>query len=84
MSEVKELREQAKCKDQQLEEPRNQLVELKKAQADSARKIFDLKAEIKHVERQWEKSAFEIKDNILDQAQVSSISQSTLRVYSFL
>ena len=41
-----------------------------KLKANSAKAISDLKAKIKHVERQWEKSAYEIKDNIFAQAKV--------------
>ena len=46
------------------------MIKLEKAQANLAREISNLKAEVKHIKRQWERSAFEIKDNILAQAQV--------------
>ena len=44
-------------------------MELEEAQTNSSKKIFDQKAEIKYIEDQWAKSAFEIKD-ILAQARV--------------
>ena len=45
-------------------------MELEKIQVYSTKELSDLKAEIKYIESQWEKSAFRIKDNILAQALV--------------
>ena len=69
-SDVEELRGQAKSKDQQLEEFNGRLEKLDKVQVNSTKEIFDLKAKIKYIEWQWEKFAFQIKDNILAQASV--------------
>ena len=45
-------------------------MEPKKIQVDLTKDISNLKAEIKCIKWPWEKSAFEIKDNILVQASV--------------
>ena len=76
-SKVKGLKKQVKSKDQQLEELKGQLGELEKAYTNLTKKISNLKVEIKYIEEQWEKSAYEIKENILARAE-SSVPESTL------
>ena len=44
--------------------------ELKEANTKASNEITKLKADIKFIERQWEKSTFEIKDNILVQCRI--------------
>lgn len=44
--------------------------EHEKANADSSRVISKLKVDIEFIEQQWERSAFEIKENIFEQCQV--------------
>ena len=46
-----------------------QLSELEKAYADSSEVVSKLKAEVKYIEEQWQKSIFKIKGNILAQCQ---------------
>ena len=43
---------------------------LEKAYADSSEVVSKLKAEVKYIEDQWERSAFKIKENMLMQCQV--------------
>ena len=68
-----EVKESAQVKDQRLEEKDRQLEEsvsqitkLEKSNDE----ITKLKADIKFIKQQWEKSAYEIKDNILAQCRV--------------
>ena len=57
--------------------------ELKKAYTNLTKKISNLKAEIKYIEEQWEKSSYKIKENILAQAE-SSVLESTLVRSSYI
>ena len=50
LSEVEELKEQAKSKDQCLGEMKAQVEEMKTAQGKSTKKIFNLKAKFKYME----------------------------------
>lgn len=56
-------------------------MELEKAQTRLSRKIFDVKAKIKYIEEQWVKSAYEIKENILAQVEVTRADFSELRLH---
>ena len=68
--EVGGLKEQVKTKDRLLEQLKGQLEESEKVRTDSAKKISELKEEIKYVEDQWAKSATKIKENFLAQAKL--------------
>ena len=57
-------------KDQQLEESRARMSELKKAHTNLSKVVSKLKGKVKYIEDQWERSAFKIKGNILAQCQV--------------
>ena len=62
--------EEAQSKDQQLEESKVRISKLEKDNASSSKMISKLEVDVKFIEQQWEKSAFEIKDNILAQCLV--------------
>ena len=58
---VEGLKQQVKTEDQLLEQLKGQLEEPEKARLKFAKKIFNLKDEVKYVEDQWAKSTSEIE-----------------------
>ena len=59
-----------KKKNRQLDESTSQISNLEETNFEAFDEINKLRADVKFIERQWEKSAYEIKDNIVAQCQV--------------
>ena len=79
-SELAESKEAARLKDQwfeekdhRLEEFASRVFELEKGNSKASNEITKTKADIKFIEGQQEKSAYEIKDNILAPCQVTCL-----------
>ena len=57
-------------KNRQLDESASQISDLEETNFKAFDEINKLRANVKFIERQWEKSAYEIEDNIMAQCQV--------------